>query len=125
MKYTPKQILMFIVRVVPAIIMLQTLAFKFSGHEQAIDLFTRLGAEPFGRYATGVFELIAGVGLLIPKTYWYAAILTIGLMLGALGSHVAILGFEGPDAQLGIMAVIALVCAIYVVAKPCCEKCEK
>lgn len=116
---------MFIVRLIPAIIMLQTLAFKFSGHEQAIDLFVRLGAEPFGRYATGIFELIAVVGLLIPKTYWYAAILTIGLMLGALGSHIAILGFEGTDAQLGIMAIVALVCAIYVVAKPYFDRCEK
>ena len=98
-------------RIIAAIILLQTLYFKFSGHEESVALFTKLGIEPWGRIGTGVMELIASLLLLIPATVFIGAFLGIGLMAGAILSHLTILGIEsnGDGGQLFIMAVVVLV----------------
>jgi uncharacterized membrane protein YphA (DoxX/SURF4 family) len=98
-------------RIIAAIILLQTLYFKFSGHEESVALFTKLGIEPWGRIGTGVMELIASLLLLIPATVFIGAFLGIGLMAGAIFSHLTILGIEsnGDGGQLFIMAVVVLV----------------
>jgi len=81
-------------KLVAAIIMLQTLFFKFSGAQQSIDLFTTIAGknEAILRIGTGVLELIASILLFTPKRTWLGAILTIGLMGGAMMSHITILG---------------------------------
>lgn len=72
-------------------------------------LFTKLGVEPIGRILTGVFELVACVLLLIPGRVVYGALLSLGLMAGALMSHIAVLGFEGSNGTLGILALLVLI----------------
>jgi uncharacterized membrane protein YphA (DoxX/SURF4 family) len=107
------KILLWIARIVPAIIMLQTLYFKFTAHTQSVQLFTILGAEPWGRIGTGIFELVASILLLIPRTTVLGAALGIGLMSGAIASHI---GFKevginyGGDPWLFIYALITWVC---------------
>lgn len=105
-----KNLLPWALRLVAAIILLQTLAFKFTAHPDSVALFTQLGVEPFGRIGIGVFELIAGVLLLIPKTTRYGALLAVGLMLGAIASHLFILGinYNGDGGALFGMAVVVL-----------------
>ena len=75
-------------------ILLQTLFFKFTGAEESVYIFTTVGAEPWGRIGSGVLELAAAVLLLIPALSPYGAILTMGLMTGAILSHLTILGIE-------------------------------
>jgi hypothetical protein len=48
-----------VARVLAAVILLQTLYFKFTAHPESVALFTEIGMEPNGRIATGVIELIA------------------------------------------------------------------
>lgn len=110
-----KRYLPLILRLIPAIIVLQTLPFKLLGDTSAVALFTQLGVEPWGRYITAILELTAGVLLLVPQTSVRGAYLTIALMLGALGSHILVLGFAGDMGQLAVLAVIALVSSILVV----------
>jgi uncharacterized membrane protein YphA (DoxX/SURF4 family) len=104
-------ILIWVLRLVAAFIMLQTLYFKFTGHEQSVRLFTELGMEPWGRIGTGVFELIAAVLILYPRTTGIGALLGLGLMGGAIFFHLTKLGivFDG-DAGLFTAAVITFVC---------------
>jgi uncharacterized membrane protein YphA (DoxX/SURF4 family) len=101
----------WILRLLAAYIMLQTLYFKFTGHEQSVRLFTELGMEPWGRIGTGIFELIASLCILFPRTTGWGAALGTGLMAGAIFFHVTKLGikFDG-DYGLFAMAVIAFVC---------------
>lgn len=112
----PLSIFTWILRLAAAIIMLQTLYFKFTSHEQSVRLFTELGMEPWGRIGTGIFELIASVLILYPRTTGYGATLGSGLMAGAIFFHVTKLGlkFDG-DYGLFTMAVIALVCCVLLV----------
>lgn len=75
-------------------ILLQTLFFKFTGAEESVFIFRTVGAEPWGRIGSGVMELVAAILLLMPALAPYGAILTMGLMAGAILSHLTILGIE-------------------------------
>ena len=107
----PLPIVLWILRVVAALIMLQTLYFKFTGHEESVRLFTELGMEPWGRIGTGAFELIASILILYPRTTGYGASLGLGLMAGAIFFHITKLGLDfGGDYVLFSYAVISFVC---------------
>ncbi|MFT4649694.1 MAG: hypothetical protein ACI9X4_002935 [Glaciecola sp.] len=101
-------------QIVAAIILGQTLFFKFTAAPEAVALFTKLGVEPWGRVALGVVELIAVILLLVPRTAVLGSALTLGLMVGALGSHLTKLGIEveGDGGALFTMAVIAFVAGL-------------
>jgi uncharacterized membrane protein YphA (DoxX/SURF4 family) len=103
----------WIVRIVAAVILLQTLYFKFTAHPESVALFTKLGVEPWGRIGTGVIELLAGILLVLPPTAFFGAMLGIGLMAGAILSHLSVLGIEssGDGGQLFILAIIVLLCS--------------
>jgi uncharacterized membrane protein YphA (DoxX/SURF4 family) len=101
----------WILRLVPALIMLQTLYFKFTAHPQSVKLFTLIGMEPYGRIGTGILELVAAILLLIPRYTGLGAILGLGLMTGALFFHLTRIGvyFDG-DPVLFIYALITFIC---------------
>jgi len=106
-----QKMIVWILRLLAAVIMISTLYFKFTGHEQSVRLFTELGMEPWGRIGTGIFELIASVLLFFPRTIGLGAALGLGLMGGALFFHVTKLGikFDG-DYGLFTEALIAFIC---------------
>jgi uncharacterized membrane protein YphA (DoxX/SURF4 family) len=106
-------IVIWVLRILAALIMIQTLYFKFTAHEQSVQLFTELGMEPWGRIGTGVCELIASVLILFPRTTGYGAVLGLGLMSGALFFHFTKLGLDfGGDYGLFIYALIAFGCCL-------------
>lgn len=99
--------LLFVLRLIVAVILLQTLYYKFGAHEDSVYIFTTLGLEPYGRIGIGVMELIASILILIKKTSWAGALLSVGLMAGAIFSHLTQLGIEvkGDSGQLFYMAI--------------------
>lgn len=96
-----------LLRIVAAGILLQTLFFKFTGAEESIYIFETLGAEPFGRWVSGFVELIAAALLLIPATQAIGALLSMGVMAGAIMSHIVFLGIEVKD-DGGLLFALAL-----------------
>jgi len=107
----------WILRLLAAIILLQTLYFKFSAAPESIYIFSRLGMEPWGRIGTGILELIAGVLLLVPATTAFGAALSSLLMAGAIFFHVTKLGIVVQDdgGQLFIYALIVFVSSLVLV----------
>lgn len=101
-------------RIVAAGILLQTLFFKFTGAEESVYIFTQVGLEPWGRYASGMAELFAAVLLLVPRTAAIGALLAAGVMIGAIGSHLTKLGIvvKNDGGLLFALAVTVFVCAI-------------
>jgi hypothetical protein len=79
-------------RIAAAVILLQTLFFKFTGAPESVYIFTKVGMEPWGRYGSGVAELIASMLLLSPCYAWAGALLALGVMGGAIVSHLTVLG---------------------------------
>ena len=106
-----RNLLLWVLRIVPAVILLQTLYFKFSAHPQSVKLFTRIGMEPYGRIGSGMVELIAATLILIPRFTGYGAMLGLVMMTGAIFFHLTKIGiyFDG-DPVLFIYAVITFVC---------------
>jgi uncharacterized membrane protein YphA (DoxX/SURF4 family) len=108
-----KKIIWFL-RIVASSILLQTLFFKFSGAEESIYIFSKLGMEPYGRIGSGIVELLAATLILIPKTTWMGALLACGIMTGAILSHLFILGIavENDGGLLFVLALIVLLSCI-------------
>lgn len=103
MKHIP-----FILRIIVALILIQTLRFKFTAHPDSVYIFETVGLEPNGRIGIGVLELIAGILLLIPKTVWAGALLTLGLIGGAIFMHLTLLGIEVNNDK-GVLFITAVV----------------
>ncbi len=115
-KETSMKAIYQICRALAAIILLQTLYFKFSGAPESVYIFTKVGAEPVGRIGSGIVELIAAVLLFVPRFNWLGAGLAAGVMLGAIGSHLTVLGIEvmGDGGLLFSLACVVFVCAMFI-----------
>lgn len=86
--------IIFILRIAVAVILIQTLRFKFTAHPDSVYIFETVGLEPYGRIGIGILELIAGILLLIPKTVWIGSLLTLSLIGGAILMHLTQLGIN-------------------------------
>jgi hypothetical protein len=114
---TAQTVTSWILQLAAAGILLQTLYFKFTGAEESVYIFTTLGMEPWGRIGSGVAELLAAVLLLAPATAPLGALVAMGVMAGALVSHVTVLGIEvkGDGGLLFGLAIAVFACAAIVV----------
>lgn len=107
------KVLSWILRIIAAVILLQTLYFKFTAHPDSVYIFSQLGLEPNGRIAIGVFELITAILILIPSTRAIGSLLGLGIISGAIFSHLT---------QLGVVVnndggtLFYLACAVFI----CC-----
>jgi putative oxidoreductase len=93
-------IISWICRVVVAVILFQTLFFKFTGAEESKYIFATLMGpelEAYGRIGSGIVELVAVVLLLIPGTAWLGALIALGAISGAIMSHLTMLGIVVKD----------------------------
>lgn len=106
-------VISWICRIVAAVILVQTLYFKFSGAPESVYIFTKVGLEPWGRIGSGVAELIAAALLLIPGLTWLGAALALGVIGGAIMSHLTVLGIEvmGDGGLLFALAVVVAICS--------------
>lgn len=107
----------WIIKLIAVVILLQTLYFKFTGAEESVYIFTKLGIEPFGRIGSGIVELIASILILIPRTTLLGALLGFGTMLGAIFSHLLVLGIEvkNDGGELFTLAIITLLCCVILI----------
>ncbi|MEO6244567.1 MAG: DoxX family membrane protein [Opitutaceae bacterium] len=107
----------WIARIVVAIILLQTLFFKFTGAPESIYIFKAVGQEPWGRYGSGVVELIASVLLFFPRGVALGAALALGTMSGAIFFHLTKLGVvvQGDGGLLFALALVVFASSAFLV----------
>ena len=105
-------------RGIAAVILLQTLFFKFTGAKESVYIFTTLGMEPWGRIGSGVAELIASILLLLPQTVVFGAVMSLGVISGAIVFHLTRLGIALPlvddHGELFALAVVVFMCSFAV-----------
>lgn len=119
MLYSPSRSLTLVswaCQLVAAVILMQTLFFKFTASEESVYIFSTLGMEPVGRIGSGVAELIASLLLLVPAFAPVGALLAMGIMGGAIVSHLTVLGIEvkGDGGLLFALAVTVFICSVVV-----------
>ena len=104
----------WILRGIAAVILLQTLFFKFTGAKESVYIFSTLGLDPWGRIGSGIVELIASILLLWPRTIVFGAALSLVVISGAIVSHLTKLGIALPAVEdrgeLFALAVIVFLC---------------
>jgi uncharacterized membrane protein YphA (DoxX/SURF4 family) len=113
-----KKIIIWLLCIIPAAIMLQTLYFKFTAQPESVKLFSLLHMEPWGRIGTGVLETIASVLLLVPRTRLLGALLGLGIMSGAVFFHLSnpAIGINyGGSPLLFIYASVTLLCCVILI----------
>ena len=116
----PEAIVSWILQLVAAAILFQTLFFKFTGAEESVYIFTKLGMEPWGRIGSGVAELIACILLLVPRTVPLGALLALGVISGAIVSHLTKLGIVVKDdggLLFGLAVVVFVASAVVLVIR--------
>src|SRR6266496_4173831 len=108
-----QKIVAWVCRIAAAVILLQTLFFKFTGAPESVYIFTKVGLEPYGRIGSGIAELIAAVLILIPATTWVGAGLALAVMCGAIFTHLTVLGIEvmGDGGLLFGLALAVAICS--------------
>ncbi|HEX5113427.1 MAG TPA: DoxX family protein [Saprospiraceae bacterium] len=109
----------FLLKLIVAVILLQTLYFKFTGSAESVYIFTQVGMEPVGRIGSGIVELIASILIFIPGLTWLGALLALGSMSGALFFHITKLGIVVMDdgGTLFILACIVFICSLILLWK--------
>jgi uncharacterized membrane protein YphA (DoxX/SURF4 family) len=112
----PLRILDWILRLTAAVILAQTLWFKFTAAPESVYIFDKVGLGAPGRIGSGVAELIAALLLVIPRTAWLGAGLAIAVMGGAIMSHLTVLGIDvmGDHGELFGLAVTVALCSAIV-----------
>ncbi len=108
--------LFLIIRIIIALILIQTLFFKFTAHPDSVFIFSKVGLEPHGRILIGVLELIAAILILIPKSIWVGALLSLGVISGAVIMHLTKLGIDvnNDGGKLFYMAIVVLISSVLV-----------
>jgi putative oxidoreductase len=91
---TAVKVVSWILRITAAIILLQTLYFKFTAAPESVYIFTKVHAEPWGRIGSGIMELVASILLLTPRYTWLGSLLGAAATAGAMLSHLTLLGIE-------------------------------
>lgn len=104
-----QRITSWILQLAAAGILLQTLFFKFTAAPESVYIFSQLGMEPWGRLGSGVTELVASLLLLVPATAATGAVLAMGVMVGAILSHLTVLGIEVQGDGGGLFALALVV----------------
>jgi hypothetical protein len=106
----------WLLRIATAVILFQTLFFKFTAAPESVYIFTTLGMEPWGRIGSGIAELVAVVLLLVPRTAVLGALVSLGVISGALVSHLTRLGIVVMDdgGLLFILALAVFACSVLI-----------
>src|SRR5215813_10520200 len=108
----------WVLRLAVAVILLQTLFFKFTAAKESVYIFSTLGLEPEGRIGTGIAELAASILLLLPQTVVFGALLSLCVISGAIFFHLTRLGITLPivddHGELFALAVVVFVCSLAV-----------
>jgi uncharacterized membrane protein YphA (DoxX/SURF4 family) len=114
-----KNLLLWVCRVIAALIMLQTLYFKFTAAPESVYIFSQVGMEPEGRIATAIAELVASVLILIPKTSLVGASMAFFIMMGAIATHIGIIGIEvmNDGGQLFFYAITVAAASFYIILR--------
>ena len=81
---------------------------KLSGDPQMVELFDAIGLGQWFRYVTGSVEVLGAVLLLIPRTSGLGALLLVGTMLGAIATHLFIIG-GSPVPALVLLIVTGII----------------
>ena len=102
-------IILWTLSVVTALAFIVAGGSKLAGASAMVEIFDKVGVGQWFRYFTGLVELTAGIGLLISRYAFYAALALAVVMIGATIAQLTVLAGSpaAPVALLVLNGVIA------------------
>ena len=108
-------LLSFVIRIAISLIYLQTLYFKFTAHPDSVYIFSKLGLEPYGRIGIGMLELIVAILLVLNKTKLLSIIVSLGIITGAIASHLLVIGITIKEDHGGLFTLAIIIFTLNIV----------
>ena len=81
---------------------------KLTGHPAEVQMFAAIGVGQWFRYLTGSIEVVSAVLLFVPSLSFFAALALAATMVGALATHVFIIGGNPVPALVLLVATAAI-----------------
>jgi len=81
---------------------------KLTGAPELVGLFDAIGIGQWLRYVTGSIEVVSAVALLVPAWAAFGALLLIPTMVGAVFTHLFIVGGSAVPATVPLIGALAI-----------------
>ena len=81
---------------------------KLTGAPELVALFDAIGVRQWLRYVTGTIEVVSAVALLVPAWAAFGALLLIPTMVGAVFTHLFIVGGSAVPATVLLTGSLAI-----------------
>ena len=81
---------------------------KLTGAPELVALFDAIGIGQWFRYVTGSIEVVSAVALLVPASAAFGALLLIPTMVGAVVTHLFIVGGSAVPATVLLIGSLAI-----------------
>ena len=101
-------IALWVVQIGAAAMFLMAGGNKLSSNEQMVGMFQTIGFGQWLRYLTGSLEIIGGILLFVPSLAGLGGLLMTGVFLGAVATHLFIIG-GNPAMAIGLLIASAFI----------------
>jgi putative oxidoreductase len=81
---------------------------KLAGAPEMVGLFDAIGVGQWFRYVTGSIEVVSAVALLVPSLAPFGALLLVPTMVGAIATHLFIVGGSAVPATVLLIGSLAI-----------------
>lgn len=97
------------VRIFLALVFVSAGIAKLAGVPQMVQVFDAIGAGQWFRYLTGTVEILGAVLLVVPATGFAGGLLLLATMLGAIATHLLLIGGNPmPALVLGLLSALVV-----------------
>ena len=101
-------IILWILSVMTALAFIAAGGSKLAGAPAMVEMFDKVGVGQWFRYFTGLLELTASIGLLIPRYAFYAAVALAVVMIGAIIAQLTVLA-GSPATPVALLVFIGVI----------------
>jgi len=84
---------------------------KLAGAPDMVALFEAIGVGQWFRYVTGLIEVASAIALFVPSLALFGAVALVATMLGAIATHVFVLGVSPAVPAVLLLAALVVVWA--------------
>ena len=99
-----KNLLIWVMSVLAGLAFLGAGGAKLAGAPAMVAVFEKVGVGQWFRYVTGLLEVLGAIALFVPRIRFYGAAMLATVMIGAVVSHLTVLG-GSPVAPLVLFAM--------------------
>ena len=107
-RYSPATIALWVAQIAAAGMFLLAGGSKLAGAPAMVQLFDAIGIGQWFRFLTGTIEVVSAIMLLVPSLAFFGAVVLVPTMIGAVFTHLFIVG-GNPAPAIVLLAAVAVI----------------